>query len=163
MRREKTKHRTADNPSPFLASTNMINKLSTYFTDNIPDGLKSHIVTKRLLAPKRYSDSGTLTDDNELDWKDLGKMWLPFEQEVAGRQVRGSIKMQGGLRWYPCFQDGTQLTKRLGENGDRYHWQTASATSGNSTTFVIVHYSGDIHTAYASNTSSAVPSCMRST
>lgn len=161
MRTENTNNGTVDNPNPFLASTNMIDKLSTYFTDNIPDGLKSHIVTKRLLAPKRYSDSGTLTDDNGWDWKDLGKMWLPFEQEVTGRQVWGSREYQGGLRWYPCFQDGTQLTKRLGENGDRSNWWTASAYSGNSTNFVNVSTNGTINNRSASHTWLAVPLCMR--
>ena len=55
MRTENTNNGTSDVPNPFLASTNMINKLSTYFTNNIPDGLKTHIVTKRILVPNRYS------------------------------------------------------------------------------------------------------------
>ena len=161
MRTENTNNGTVDNPNPFLASTNMIDKLSTYYTDNIPDGLKSHIVTKRLLVPKRYSDSGTLTDDNGWNWKDLGKMWIPFEQEVTGRQVLGSKEYQGGLRWYPCFQDGTQLNKRLGENRDRYNWWTASAYSGNLTSFVVVEYYGRIRDGNALDTWLSVPLCMR--
>lgn len=161
MRTENTNNGTADIPNPYLASTNMIDKLSNYFETNIPAELKSHIVTKRLLIPKRYSAEGTLTDDNQWYWADLGKMWLPFEQEVAGRQVWGSREWQGGFRWYPCFHDGTQLTKRLGETGDRVDWWTASALSGHSTDFVIVQHIGFIFYYFASYTWLAVPLCMR--
>ena len=65
----------------------MINKLQEYFDTNIPNKLKSHIVQKRLPVPTRYSDSGTLTDDTGWEWKNLGYMWLPYEEEVAGKGV----------------------------------------------------------------------------
>lgn len=161
MRTENTNNGTADEKSPYLASTNMITKLQTYFDNNIPTELKGHIVTKRVLAPTRYSADGTLTDDTGWEWKDLGKMWLPYENEIAGTSVWGTKVYQGGLRQYPCFQDGTQICKKLGENGGRYDWWTASAYSGYSTNFVDVTDNGRIGDNGASGAWLAVPLCMR--
>lgn len=161
MRTENTNNGTSAETSPYLASINMIDNLKQYFDNNIPAKLKSHIVTKRLLLPTRYSESGTLTDDNSWKWTDLGKMWLPFEEEIAGKNVWSTKQWQGGLRQYPCFQDGSQITKNLGENGSRNSWWTASAHSGSTTYFVYVSIAGDIAGNSASHTWLAVPLCMR--
>ena len=136
-------------------------KLQEYFDTNIPNKLKSHIVQKRLPVPTRYSDSGTLTDDTGWEWKNLGYMWLPYEEEVTGKGVWSTKEFQGGLRWYPCFQDGSQIVKKLGETGSRCHWWTASASSGNSANFVHVNGNGSISYDIASGTWLAVPLCMR--
>ena len=161
MRTDNTNNGTEYIANPFLASGNMIDKLSTYFEENIPSELKNHIVTKRLLVPKRYTAEGTIADDNGWYWTYLDKMWLPFEQEVTGRKVWGSIESQGGLRWYPCFHDGTQLVKKLGETGVRTAWWTASAISSDSTAFVYVSNYGPINAEVASHARFAVPLCMR--
>lgn len=164
MRLDNSNNGTSSEESPYLASTNMIEKLQQYFENNIPDELKNHIIDKRALVPTRY-DYHSLEDDDERAWKSLGKMWLPYEVEVFGFVDQGTIRWQGGLRHYPCFHDGSKIVKRNGETGDRCWWWTASAKSESNNAFVVATAGGSVYNALAlvdtEETLIGVPLCMR--
>lgn len=161
MRTENTNNGTDAVKNPFLASSNMIDKLNTYFANNIPAGLKSHIIDKRFLVPTRYSSTAQITDDTGWEWATLPKLWIPFEQEVSGRPIWGSKEWQGGSHQYPCFQDGSQIVKNNGESGGRAAWWLASAYSGRTTYFCYVGTDGVFSYGNASNTDIGVPLCFR--
>lgn len=162
MRLDNSNNGTSSEESPYLASTNMIEKLQQYFENNIPDELKNHIIDKRALVPTRY-DYYSLEDDNERKWESLGKMWLPYEIEVFGFVDQGTIGWQGGLRHYPCFHDGSKIVKRNGETGDRCWWWTASAKSKSTNTFVAATAGGSVYNALVNEEilNIGVPLCMR--
>jgi hypothetical protein len=127
----------------------------------LPDALKSVIIQKRMMLPKRYSASGLLSSDNSWGWADAGKLWLPTEWEVYGGPVWGNAGYGSGgsAVQYPLFAHGMRRVKK--RSGSWCSWWLLSAYSGNSTYFEFVNSYG-VATAYnAYSTDIAVPVCFR--
>jgi hypothetical protein len=85
--------------------------------DKLPAELRNVIVTKRALLPWRYNAANLVTASDVLDWFDAGKLWLPVEAEVYGRNVwfieNSGLNfgfVDGGVPQYPIF---TRPGKRL--------------------------------------------------
>ena len=136
-----------------------------YTTDGVyyylPEALKSVIKEKRFVAPKRYSASGLLTDDNQWGWTNIGKLWLPNECEVYGTPIwsgKGFSAGGSGLQ-YPLFAGNMNRVKF--RNGSRCHWWLLSPYSGGSSHWCYVSYSGNCSNAGASGGDVAAPVCFR--
>ncbi len=94
---------------------------------------RSHLKEKYGYAESRWSDSGTLTEDN--DWNEVTyeKLWLPTEVEVWGRPIWGD-KTYGACfgTQYPIFRNNANIVKKkVGTNSWDYWW-LASVHSGSS-------------------------------
>ena len=124
----------------------------------LPTALKNVIVEKRLYAPKRYSASGLLTDDNAAGWTNIGKIWFPTEFEIYGSAIWSTPNYgcYGSPVQYPLFANG-----RGRQIFGRAYWWSLSAASGYSTYWCDTSYSGYAYYAYASYTSIAAPVCFR--
>jgi hypothetical protein len=102
--------------------------------DKLPAALKNVIVTKHLLMPTRYTAGQLLTDDNYWLWGNMGKLWLPYEVEVFGRDIWGSRNgySDHGMQQYAIFNCNMRRVKGLGDGGGRYAWWVAAAHGGSS-------------------------------
>jgi hypothetical protein len=127
----------------------------------LPAALKSIIIQKRMLLPKRYSASGLLSSDNGWGWADAGKLWLPTEWEVYGGPVwdNTGYGSGGSAVQYPLFAHGMRRVKK--RSGSRYNWRLLSACSGTSSVFSFVNNYGYADYSGASNTYIAAPVCFR--
>ena len=136
-----------------------------YTTDGVyyylPEALKSVIKEKHLLAPKRYSASGLLTDDNQWGWTNIGKLWLPDECEVYGTPIWGGKGFSAGSSGlqYPLFAGNMNRVKF--RNGIRYSWWLLSPYSGGSSRWCLVGDAGNCSGSDASGSYIAVPVCFR--
>lgn len=147
--------------SPFLAS-HLNNWLNSTLYGRLEAKLKAVIKEKRILAPTRYQNGSSLTDDNSWAWKTTGKLWVPYETEIFDN-VQWSTKGFGESQnvQYEIFRNSYRARrKKQGPTGARADWWTASALSGNATYAVFVGSYGD------SNSSSALtnryaPVCFR--
>lgn len=141
-------------------------KLVDYTNDGIwsklPEALKAVIVTKRALIPKRYSTSGVLSSNNDWDWQDMGKLWVPSEVEVYGCGVWANNALdKGGFVQYPIFNCNMRRVKGLGDGGGRNAWWLISAYAGNASNFCYVSYNGNAINYVASSTWVGLPVCFR--
>jgi hypothetical protein len=127
----------------------------------LPTTLKSVIIKKQMLLPKRYSTSGLLSNDNGWGWTDAGYLWLPTEWEVYGGAVWGNTGYGSGgsAVQYPLFAHGMRRVKKC--SGIRGFWWLLSASSGNSGAFAFVHNLGLANYGNASYNTIAAPVCFR--
>lgn len=129
---------------------------------NIPAELKSAIIEKRFLLPKRYSASGLLSDDNSWDWVNIGKLWFPYECEVYGMPVwggKGGYSLGGSGLQYPLFAGNMNRLKF--KNGSRNNWWLLSPYSGDSMHWCSVYSYGICSYNGASLSGIATPVCFR--
>ena len=143
-------------------------KLVDYTKDGIwsklPEALKTVIVTKRALLPRRYSASGVLSNNNSWGWQDMGKLWIPSEIEVYGHGVWANNGYdKGGFAQYPIFNCNMRRVKGLGDGGDRNHWWLISAYAGTTSGFCDVYTSGYADNYGASSIWVGLPVCFRIT
>ena len=125
----------------------------------LPEALKNVIVEKRIWLPARYNATSVLSVDNTAAWQNVGKLWIPSEVEVAGTPVWGNAGYgAGGFVQYPLFAQNMHRVKD--RSGSRNAWWVLSASSGGTTFFAFVHYSGIVSAHYAS-TLFGVPLCFR--
>lgn len=152
---------SAAEPNPLLAS-NLKRWLDGTLYPLLPQAVKNVIKTKRILAPTRYSASGTLTDDNSWAWKDFDKLWVPLETEIFDCLVWSTKGYGNGQAvQYPIFANSYEhRMKGQGPDGDRAYWWTASAYSGYATHVVAVSAAGGSGNSYASY-ALCVPVCFR--
>ena len=184
---------TADQENPWLASKlyaclNGVDNYSTNAYNSIPHGyaitnssgsvlasmpanLQSAIVTKRQYMSKRYSNSGLLTAASGGVWGNMGKLWLPTEQEVYGQSIHsgGSKEANTGLDrgimgtpvQYPLFAGtaGDRNKKLLG----RASWWLASVPTGSSARACLVYSYGYAGAFDCANTAVGAPVCFRIT
>lgn len=152
---------TAAEASPFLAS-NLKKWLDSTLYPLLPQAVKNVIKTKRILAPTRYSASGSLTDDNSRAWKDFDKLWVPLETEIFDCIVWSTKGYGNGQAvQYPIFANSYEhRMKGAGPDGGRAYWWTASAGSGSATLVVFVGGTGDSTNTGASY-AFRVPVCFR--
>lgn len=141
-------------------------KLVDYTKDGIwsklPEALKSVIVTKRALIPKRYSTSGVLSNNNDWGWQDMGKLWIPSEVEVYGYGVWANNALdKGNFVQYPIFNCNMRRVKGLGDGCGRRTWWLISAYAGTTSNFCNVDASGYAVYYIASNARVGLPVCFR--
>ena len=124
----------------------------------LPTALKNVIVEKRLYAPKRYSASELLTDDNAAGWTNIGKIWFPTEFEIYGATIWSTPKYgcYGSPVQYPLFANGygRQIFGRT-------NWWSLSAASGYSTHWCDTTGNGSAYDTAATLTNRAAPVCFR--
>ena len=151
----------ASQANPFLAS-NLKNWLDNTLYPLLETKLKNVIKTKRILAPTRYSASGSLTDDNSWAWADFTKLWVPLETEIFDTLVWSTKGYGNGQAvQYPIFANSYEhRMKGQGPGGARAPWWTASAYSGYSTGVVYVTAAGYSYNGHASG-ALCVPVCFR--
>lgn len=139
-------------------ATVAVNYTATGVLDKIPAALSAVIIEKRALVPIRYAAGLLLTDDNGWEWKNLGKLWIPFEVEMYGCGMWGSMVPAtpghsiGGFVQYPLFAQNMRRIKGAGDGGSRAGWWLGSAGGGGSTNFAIVATSGTADTPSATYT-----------
>lgn len=138
---------------------------------SMPANLQSAIKTKRMYLPKRYSANGLLTSSPAGDWCDMGKLWLPTEQEVYGAPIHSADKATDGSGLdfgtmgspvqYPLFAGtaGDRNKKLLG----RVIWWLASVPSGSSARACSVGNFGHANASSCTGTWYSAPVCFRIT
>ena len=174
---------TADQQNPWLASAiyaylNGVNNYSTNAFNSVAHGadasgggilqllptkLTNQIIEKLMYLPRRYSASGLLTASNEGDWKNMGKLWLPFETEVYGHPVNSVSKDANG---YDRDNMGSAVQYPLfaGTAGNRNYKicnRAASVASGVSTLACFVGGSGLAGSLFTTGTWVSAPVCFR--
>jgi len=144
-----------------------VDYMTTGVWDKLPQALRDVIVQKRLLLPSRYTAGSLLIDDNNFAWADAGLLWIPFEMEVYGTNVWGSLVplnpgySVGGFQQYPLFAHNMKRVKGAGNGGTRTNWWLGSARGGNSTSFVTVYSTGYASSPSASAAGIRAPLCFR--
>lgn len=147
---------------PSTATANPTLAAKDYTSDGIyyylPTALKSVIVEKHFLLPKRYTAGSLLTDDNNFGWASIGKIWFPTEVEVYGAPMWGGKGgySNGGSVQYSFFANGMN---RLVFG--RTNWWLLSACAGYSSAWCSVGGVGYAANSLASYTSVAAPVCFR--
>ena len=109
----------------------------------------------------RYHESNVLSTDNEKQWTNVGKLWLPAEFEVMGAKIMTTTGWTAGNEiQYPLFAHNMNRVKRVQGGNLRSYWWLASATGSTTSGFVAVRHNG---CAYANNASGAyrAPICFR--
>ena len=159
---------TSENQNPWKSSivyavANGVNNLSTNAYNSVshgvdaseggilqlfPEAFQNACKNKRALMPKRYSNSGLLTESNSWEWMDIGYFFALGEYEIFGSAIHSMCKNSsdgvaydvGGLPvQYAYFKDfaGSQNHKC-----NRAAWWTLSCVGGSSARFCRVYISG---------------------
>ena len=137
---------------------------STGVLQLLPAALQTYIVEKRMYAPKRYSNSGLLTESTSGAWVNYGKLWLPTEMEAYGCPMHTDVNHTNeGKNWdcmgsipYALFRDG-----RAPRNKSRVSWWLSSVPSGSSTHACTVYTSGSAYAYGCIYTNHTAPVCFR--
>jgi hypothetical protein len=124
----------------------------------LPSDVAAVILNKRGMTEVKTSASAS-----SWAWNDMGKLWLPTEQEVWGHVTWAEHGYGGGLSvHYPIFQDGLRhIVKGDGNGGSRCSWWCASSVAGSAACFCIVYFSGYPNSASATYAHVRVPLCFR--
>ena len=159
---EQKNNGTAAEPAPYLNSA--VKAFLDGLEAQLPAEVQEVIATKRFLLESRYSASGTLTDSTSMEWKDLGKLWLPSEFEVLGVNLwTTKVYGAGPAVQYPIFANSCKnRIKGAGDGGAREVWWLLSVCSGMSNGSVIISRTGGAGYYSCTNTS-FVPICFRIT
>ena len=152
-----------------LPLVNVDYTLSGGILNTLPTNLQNVIVQKRILLPRRYTAGSLLIDDNNWDWRDIGKLWLPSEMEVYGTNIWGNNLSPnqgyatGGFQQYPIFANNMRRVKGAGDGGARSYWWLLSVGGGASSTCCGVGYYGSASYCYydASYATIRAPLCFR--
>ena len=138
--------------SPFLANSTthrgvhggIIDKLNDYYVNNIPDGLKNYIVKKYHKVPTRYQSGTGLTDDNGSKWAEMPYLWIPYEKEVHGSNKYATTTYESHMKQYHSFANISNFKVKADkkDTSSSWNWWTASARSGNTSSFCGVYGNG---------------------
>ena len=151
-----------------------VNAAGKGMLQRLPADLQNVIVTKRMLIEKRFSSSGLLTSSNGWDWQDMGKLWVPNENEVYGCQVWSvscpdnsvqSWASQGAVQ-YPLFScTGGGIHNRIkplaGQPTSRSTWWLCVTHGGNSAYACSVNSRGEAIDYLAAQAGLRAPLCFR--
>lgn len=124
----------------------------------LPADVSAVIVSKRGLTEVK-----TAADASGWAWNDMGKLWLPTEQEVWGHAAWAEHGYGGGLSaQYLLFHGSLRhIIKGAGHGGSRIGWWCASSVAGSAANFCHVNKSGLSHSASATDAPVSVPLCFR--
>ncbi len=137
----------------------------------LPTAMQNVLIQKRMLVPTRYSASGALTEDNGWEWKDIGKLFIPFEAEVydcggcwGGSTANDRGFSTGGMTQYPIFANtcnyGGRVATTNGTTARVRQW-LASARAGSATGVCYVNGAGNANSCNATDTVIFVVPCFR--
>lgn len=151
-----------------------INAAGKGLLQRLPADLQNAIVTKRMIIEKRFSTSGLLTASNGWDWNDMGKLWVPNENEVYGCQVWSASFPNTEI--YPWASHGTvqyplfaatcgRICNRIkpiaGQPTSRSTWWLCTTRSGLSSHACLVSHYGEANGNMTTNTGIRAPLCFR--
>ena len=161
----------ATETSPFLANSTehrgaeggIIDKLNAYYSANISETLKTHIVKKYHKVPTRYQSGTGLTDDNGSKWADMPYLWIPYEKEVWGSRKYATNGYESNMKQYHSFSSNSNFKVKADKKGTStsWNWWTASAYSGNSYFCCYVNSSGSATNYRAYSWNYGAPLCFR--
>jgi hypothetical protein len=137
-----------------------------FTTLNGANGLQSLLpsdVAAVILTKRGMTEVKTAASASSWAWNDMGKLWLPTEQEVWGHVTWAEHGYGGGLSvHYPIFHDGLRhIVKGDGNGGGRCAWWCASSMAGSAACFCLVSSPGDPTNTSATSASVRVPLCFR--
>ena len=161
--------------SPFLANSTahrgaqggIIDKLDSYYSTYIPEGLKSHIVKKYHKVPTRYQNGSKLTDDNGSKWAEMPYLWIPYYKEVLGDTSNSYYKptatYESHMKQYHSFKTASfrQKIDKKDTKNSAWSWWTASANSGDTSSFCDVDSDGGGGGTYPYIWNRGCPLCFR--
>lgn len=150
---------TATNSGAYIGS-------ALFTTLNGANGLQSLLpsdVAAVILNKRGLTEVKTSASASSWAWNDMGKLWLPTEQEVWGHVTWAEHGYGGGLSvHYPIFQDGLRhIVKGDGNGGSRCTWWCASSVAGSAAYFCYVTSTGYPYYASATAATVRVPLCFR--
>lgn len=101
----------------------------------LPAELKNAIIEKRSDLLGRYATYGDATEPNKIEWRNIGKLWLPTEYELMGLDTIRSTNTMAPRAYaaqYPIFigNAGSRL-KKLGTDSCKWWTMSASRNSKN--------------------------------
>lgn len=143
-------------------ATVAVDYTSTGVLDKFPAWLRGAIVERRSREPTRYSAGNLLTDDASVEWKNIGKLWVPSEIEYYGFIGYGTRKgvSVGTDHIYPLLRDGKMRIKRK-SGADRLDFWLRRAYSGGSTHATFCSSGGGAAHTECAITWVATPVCFR--
>ena len=120
---------TAAQPFPYLAS-NVYDYLNNTLLPKFPAEVRAVMKERIALIESRYSASGKLTASNNWAWKPIGRLWLPSEPELSGRNQWGDPYGDAQGSQFPNFRDPSDRIFRT-PDGERSHvWSRSVAAGG---------------------------------
>ena len=135
------------NSYPWMVS-NVYSYLNNTIYPKLPADVKAVIKNKKTNLEKRYSSSGALTDSTQLEFKEMGNLWLASEYEVFGSVIIGTKRYsQGQAVQYPLFTNSCihKIKKRGSKQQESINgWWLATVVSGSSTHCCYVTPSGSV-------------------
>ena len=162
----------ATETSPFLANSTehrgaqggIIDKLNSYYSTNISESLKAHIVKKYHKVPTRYKSGTGLTDDNGSKWAEMPYLWIPYEWEIWGSRQYATNGSESHMKQYHSFSSNSEFRKKYDKRystSSTVYWLAASAHSGYDNDFCGVNASGAATVYLANYYRVGVPLCFR--
>ena len=163
----------ATESSPFLANSTVhrgaqggiIDKLDAYYSTNISEPLKSHIVKKYHKVPTRYQSGTSLTNDNGIKWAEMPYLWIPYEWEILGSRRYATNGYESHMKQYHSFSSkGESFRKKYDKRfstSSTAIWWTASARSGYAYVFCTVDASGAANYDNVYSYKIGAPLCFR--
>ena len=154
MRKEIT-YNGDENDSPYISS-NIHYLLKEYYYSNIPDKLKKHIVDKECDTPINCNEKKT-------EFKSIGKLWIPYEKEIYGKNRRADEEKENNLIQYPVFMDTNNNIKYDKNYSNIFpsDWWTASVNKESNSYFCGVMGNGCGQKVFPTNKKLGVPLCFR--
>ena len=140
-----------------------MDKLDNYYS-YLPNGLKNHIVDKCNFIPYRYTGEKGLFHDNGVKWRNLGKLWIPYEREVFGINKYSSGIYEFRMEQYQSFRNNRDFKIKYDykwKTDTPINWWTASAEKGVTDTFCAVLYNGKSRCYHASYSNNGCVLCFR--
>lgn len=161
--------------SPILASSSkyvsgkcLIDNLNEYYT-YLPIGLRNHIIDKYSIIPYRYHRvayeiGNGLYHDNGMKWRNLGKLWIPYEREIFGKNKYSSGIYETWMKQYHSFKEIKDFKIKCDykwNTSKAINWWTASAEKGSTSTFCSVLDNGKPRCYHASYSNNGCVLCFR--
>ncbi len=145
---------TAAQPFPYLAS-NVFNYLNNTLLPKFPAAVRAVMKERVALVESRYSASAKLTASNNWAWKNIGRLWLPSEPELFGRNQWGDPFGDAQGSQFPNFRDPSDRIFRTPDGERSYVW-SRSVAAGTSVYACRASASGNATNSSTSNGSVGV-------
>ncbi|BCS58569.1 hypothetical protein ADLECEL_24540 [Adlercreutzia equolifaciens subsp. celatus] len=120
---------TAAQPFPYLAS-NVYDYLNNTLLPKFPAEVRAVMKERIALIESRYSASGKLTASNNWAWKPIGRLWLPSEPELFGRNQWGDPYGDAQGSQFPNFRDPSDRIFRTPAGERSGVWSRSVAAGG---------------------------------
>ena len=149
---------TAAQPFPYLAS-NVYDYLNNTLLPKFPAEVRAVMKERIALIESRYSASGKLTASNSWAWKPIGRLWLPSEPELFGRNQWGDPYGDAQGSQFPNFRDPSDRIFRT-PDGERSNVWSRSVAAGNSVTACNAYANGIANDSSTASTWVGVAPCF---